>query len=145
MKVLGPALITTVQQHALATGVDVVIPRTAVYPSAAKRARIGDLFWVREPYQEYVTKSGYFLGIARGYGPRAHVSKELRRRLPFRVSGGQQINDYRWTQLTGEFLTRRNSWTSLEIVAALGGDGWRCKAIMKQIDLLLAERSCHEA
>jgi hypothetical protein len=80
MRVLGPALITPAQQKMLAADALLEISRSAVYESAAARARMGDVFWVREPYIEFIPAQfgcpaniGAFLA---GYGP-ASMSKSL--------------------------------------------------------------------
>lgn len=145
MIVVGPALIGRDQQRRLAEGATLEIAKSCVYADAADRARVGDLWWVREPYVEYVAKSGRFLGIARGFGPLAKISKELSRSLPFRVSGGAQINDYRHVQMTGQTLARADSWTCLEITDKwlFAGQhlGWRCLVHMSQVDAFLKARA----
>ncbi len=142
MKVLGPALITGVQQRAMSEGTVLTVPAGAVYADAAPRASVGAWWWAKEPYQEYVAKkSGVLLGLVRGIGPLAARSKELTDKLRTRAVGGQTVYEYRCCQYTGEHLSRADSWTSLEIIEVLpDAAGWQCRAHMKNIDALVAER-----
>jgi hypothetical protein len=131
MRVLGPALITPAQQKMLAEGAVLEIGRGAAYASAAKRARIGDVFWVREPYIEFIPAQfgcpaniGAFLP---GFGPKLYAEKPA------------YLKPYahlcRRKQHLAQGMTRSLSRASLEITAILHGNaGWLCKAKMGNVD-----------
>jgi hypothetical protein len=53
MRNLGPAIIDYCQQREIERGVrSLLIGRDRVFPDAADRAVVGDLFWVKEPHFE---------------------------------------------------------------------------------------------
>lgn len=53
MRNLGPAIIDYCQQREIERGArSLLIGRNRIFPDAAARAQVGDIFWVKEPYNE---------------------------------------------------------------------------------------------
>lgn len=134
MRVLGPALITNGQQKLLRAGAELTILRSAVYESAARRAFVGDRFWVREAY--FVYESGphncptALYAIIYGNGPH-------RTELPEFIK--PWADKCKKTECHGSTLTRADSRASLEIIrGSSGGNGWVCCVHMGNIDGLEA-------
>lgn len=130
MRVLGPALITNAQQRQIAEGMMLEIGRAAVYESAAKRARVGDRFWVRESYFEWTPPQHaapqHLCAVMHGHSP---VGLKIPREIkPYFHRGRMQLCD-------GASLARADSRASLEITAEIpGGGGWWCVVRMGNID-----------
>lgn len=134
MRVLGPALITPAQQKLLKRGAAITVLRSAVYDSASRRADIGDRFWVREPFIEFIpAQFGCPQNIGAklpGFGP--HLYAEVPAYLkPWKAS-------CRRKQHTGMAMSRTMSRASLEIVS-IRGAGFECIAHMGNVDGLDSE------
>lgn len=134
MKVLGPALIQPARQKYLRDGAELDIARNAVFESAARRARVGDRFWVREAYIEFVpAQFGCPQNIKTylpGYGP--HLFAETPSYLkPY-------AHLCRRKQHPGSTMSRTMSRASLEIIAQTAA-GWQCRVHMGNVDGLESE------
>jgi hypothetical protein len=129
MRVLGPALITPVQQKLLKRGAEITVLRSAVYDSAARRADIGDRFWVREPYIEFIpTQFGCPQNIGAklpGFGPHLYAD------MPPYLKPYKQL--CRRKQHSGLTMSRSMSRASLEIIC-IRGAGWDCITHMGNVD-----------
>jgi|GEM_PF-6381356 len=56
MKVLGPYKIGAVEQHNLAPGASWDLPRAKINADMLAKAKIGDLFWLQEPWSLYTSR-----------------------------------------------------------------------------------------
>lgn len=135
MKVLGPALITNGQQKLLRQGAEITILRRAVYATAAARAQVGDRFWVREAYIEFIPAQfgcpqniGAFVP---GFGPHTFAEKPAYLK-PY-------IHLCRRKQHHGSTMSRSMSRASLEIIGLTGTSSWACRVHMGNIDGLESE------
>lgn len=130
MRVLGPAMITNGQQKLLREGAEITIPRAAVYDSAADRARVGDRFWVRECFIEFVPAQfgcpqdiGAFIP---GYGPHLYGD------VPAGLKPWRHL--CRRKQHRAADMTKPLSRASLEIISILErAAGWVCRAHMGNV------------
>lgn len=138
MRVLGPARIVSEQQRELADGKTIFINASAVYPDAAKRARIGDWWWVREPYVEFKPKRFQCPSTLHSFAPGT---------IPLHITYPPRVLPWsdrmHLIQHWGEDMRRSESRVSLEITALLTppAEGWECRVHMQPIDQILHGRA----
>lgn len=133
MRVLGPALINIRQQKQIESGLvaEFDIPRSAVYPTAAARAQVGDRYWVREPYIEVKNHRSLLCDIHElviGSSPE-HLAKNK----PEWIKPYFQRCRIRFHN--GADMRRGESRATLEILNPLpDSGGWKCRLIMQNVD-----------
>ena len=134
MKVLGPAILDRCQQKDIEAGkASLLIGFDRVFADAAARARVGDLWWVKENFIEL--KARPF-----GLGPLEH------RMIPSSVSGLRRpadmhpsvFADLRKIQREAKDLIRCDSRATLKITE-IEPKGFRCSVHMQNVDAFLRE------
>lgn len=133
MKLLGSCIISTFEQHQMAAGASLDLPRERLMPTMLPRARIGDLMWAQEPWA---------LVTSRRFGP-----QNIREAIVGPVAGGRVIPDrikhilheLRQRRMTAVSLAREDSRATLEIMG-ISEHAVRVMVHMTQVDEFLKAR-----
>jgi hypothetical protein len=131
MRCLGPAILNFVQQRNLEHGKPVLVAREAVYPDAAARAAVGDLWWVKENFIEVV--SDQFSGIYQmvpGSPMGLKIPQELR----------AWWHVFKKRHRPAKDLIRCDSRAYLRI-GCISHMGFHCTGHMQNVDEFLGKRS----
>jgi hypothetical protein len=140
MRCLGPAILDNCQQKDLEAGKDILIGRDRVFPDAAERALITNLWWVKEPYALVTSRQFSF-------------KKNVNRCIPGSVMGmatpddlKHYMHDLRMQRIQRPpfRITRSESRAYLKIFAIEEG-GFRCSSHMQNIDAYLSSLSAENA
>lgn len=136
LAVLGPAIIDRHEQRKIRNGghTHFHLRLKSVFPDAAERSSRGDLWWVKEPHFDVLSRSGCptFHEIVPGCGL-------YRYDIPMIMKGFAHLA--RWRQQETKTMRRGDSHITLEIVEAVAKpvEGWLCKVHLKNVDAWLKE------
>lgn len=138
MTVLGPAIIDRRQQENIRKRghKNLILHCESVFPDAAERAQVGDLWWVKEPH--FDVRSGAdcpeIHEIVPGYGPYRYA-------IPAPLKGYTHL--CRWREQPTKQMRRGDSLMTLEITEPVTGkdSGWLCRVILQSVDAMLKEKA----
>lgn len=133
MKVVGSILITANRQKTIKEGARWDIPRQHFKAATLRRARVGDLVWLREPFTEFTNHASlgrHIFEVVRGNSPL--VAKTPKHILPYRDRCHRRI-------LPASAMDRVGSLACIEITA-IGAKALGCIVHDQQVDEFLKAR-----
>jgi hypothetical protein len=134
MRCLGPAILNFAQQRNLETGKPVLVVRETVFPDAAERAIVGDLWWVKEDFIEVVSAQFEGPSCVSAIVPGSPLGMSI----PMELRAWWHV--YKRYQRQGKDLSRSASRAYLRI-GSISHMGFHCTGHMQNIDDFLGKKS----
>lgn len=129
VRVLGPAIIDHRQQRAIEKGAsELLIGRDRVFVDAAERAKVGDLWWIKEPYCQVTSQQFGTVKNINEMIPGSALGMSIPERLK------PHWESLRKKPMLDAFGLRRGESRATLRIIEIRPAGFYCAVLMKNVD-----------